>query len=113
MGMGSFIFASRVTASTSSSSSLISPSQDWAEEMGMGSFISVSRGSSEPLRFLEIHYKGADEEAGLPIAFVGKGVTFDTGKVGLRFAFRQKLGGVKDPRTVTIVVYEHECLARN
>ena len=31
----------------------------WAEEKKMGSFISVSRGSDEPLRFLELHYKGA------------------------------------------------------
>lgn len=33
----------------------------------MGSFISVSRGSDEPLKFLEIHYKGAaDKNAGAP-----------------------------------------------
>lgn len=39
----------------------------WAEEKKMGSFISVNRGSSdsEPLRFLELHYKGAaDKNAG-------------------------------------------------
>lgn len=31
----------------------------WAEEKKMGSFISVSRGSDEPLRFLELRYNGA------------------------------------------------------
>ena len=31
----------------------------WAEEHKMGSFISVSRGSDEPLRFLELTYHGA------------------------------------------------------
>ncbi len=42
----------------------------WAEEKKMGAFISVNRGSSdhEPLRFLELHYKGAkDKDEGEPI----------------------------------------------
>ena len=50
--------------------------------MKMGSFTSVSRGSAEPLRFVEIHYRGGEvgQETGIPVAFVGKGVTFDTGE---------------------------------
>ncbi|SCV74024.1 BQ2448_6456 [Microbotryum intermedium] len=69
----------------------------WAEEKKMGSFISVSRGSDEPLRFLEIHYKGgkADEK---PIVLVGKGVTFDTGGISIKPAtsmsdMRADMGG--------------------
>jgi len=62
--------------------------QSFAEEHKMGSFISVSRGSAEPLRFVEIHYRGGklDEEKKPvdPIAFVGKGVTFDTGGISLK-----------------------------
>ena len=50
--------------------------QKWAEEKKMGSFLSVSRGSDEPLKFLEVHYKG-DSSGSDPIAIVGKGVTFD------------------------------------
>lgn len=48
----------------------------WAEEKKMGSFISVSRGSDEPLRFLEIRYNGG-KEGEKPLALVGKGITFD------------------------------------
>ena len=29
----------------------------WVEEKKKGSFLSVSKGSSEPLKFLEMHYK--------------------------------------------------------
>lgn len=53
----------------------------WAEEQKMGSFISVSRGSDEPLRFLELHYKGAKDQNEKPIALVGKGITFDSGGI--------------------------------
>jgi len=53
----------------------------WAESKKMGSFISVSRGSDEPLRFLELHYKGAKDENEKPIALVGKGITFDSGGI--------------------------------
>ncbi|KAM0750484.1 hypothetical protein T439DRAFT_339873 [Meredithblackwellia eburnea MCA 4105] len=56
----------------------------WAEEHKMGSFISVSRGSDEPLKFLELHYKGAADKNAAPIAFVGKGITFDSGGISLK-----------------------------
>ncbi len=40
----------------------------------MGSFLSVTHGSDEPAKFLEIHYNGGSS-TDAPI-FVGKGVTF-------------------------------------
>lgn len=49
---------------------------DWVKQMGMGSFASVSAGSQEPLKFLEIHYNGAGTDEA-PLAIVGKGITFD------------------------------------
>ncbi|KAK4046983.1 hypothetical protein OIV83_005669 [Microbotryomycetes sp. JL201] len=55
----------------------------WAESKKMGSFISVSRGSDEPLRFLEVHYNGG-KSGEAPIAFVGKGITFDSGGISLK-----------------------------
>ncbi|XP_076240163.1 cytosol aminopeptidase isoform X2 [Calliopsis andreniformis] len=55
----------------------------WAEEKRMGSFLSVSNGSLEPPKFVEIHYKG-DEGKSQPIVFVGKGVTFDAGGISLK-----------------------------
>lgn len=63
----------------------------WAEERKMGSFISVSRGSDEPLRFLELHYKGAKDKNEKPIAFVGKGITFDSGGIVSPRCIRRRL----------------------
>lgn len=53
----------------------------WAENKKMGSFLSVARGSCEEPKFLEISYKGGSDP---PIAFVGKGVTFDSGGISLK-----------------------------
>lgn len=57
--------------------------QKWAEEKKMGSFLSVSRGSQEPLKFLHITYKGGCE-GDSPYVLVGKGVTFDSGGISLK-----------------------------
>lgn len=51
--------------------------QAWAEEMNMGAFLSVAKGSDEPLKFLEIQYHGG-KSGDKPLALVGKGVTFDS-----------------------------------
>ncbi|XP_074094410.1 cytosol aminopeptidase-like [Cotesia typhae] len=58
--------------------------KQWAEDKKMGSFLSVSRGSVQEPKFLEIHYKGADNTSEAPIALVGKGVTFDAGGISLK-----------------------------
>lgn len=58
--------------------------KEWAEKKGMGSFLSVARGSEEPPKFLEISYKGADSSSELPVTLVGKGVTFDAGGISLK-----------------------------
>ncbi|KAJ1919829.1 hypothetical protein H4219_001738 [Mycoemilia scoparia] len=55
----------------------------WAEAHGMGAFLSVSQGSDEPLKFLEIKYTNAPKENGY-IAWVGKGVTFDSGGISIK-----------------------------
>ncbi|KAL2919921.1 hypothetical protein HK105_200838 [Polyrhizophydium stewartii] len=57
--------------------------QAFIEEHKMGSFLSVARGSDEPPRLLEVHYKGGAADS-KPLAFVGKGVTFDTGGISLK-----------------------------
>ncbi|XP_015509984.1 cytosol aminopeptidase isoform X1 [Neodiprion pinetum] len=56
----------------------------WAEQKGMGSFLSVARGSAEPPKFLEISYEGAGKGTKKPIVFVGKGVTFDSGGISIK-----------------------------
>jgi leucyl aminopeptidase len=52
-------------------------------ELGMGSLLGVSQGSARPARLLVMEWKGGDADA-KPIAFVGKGVTFDTGGISLK-----------------------------
>ena len=52
-------------------------------KMGIGSFLSVSRGSEEPARMMVIEYKGG-KSSEKPVALVGKGVTFDTGGVSIK-----------------------------
>ncbi|KAF8892853.1 cytosol aminopeptidase family, catalytic domain-containing protein [Mucidula mucida] len=63
----------------------------WAEKKGMNSFLSVTHGTSEPAKFLEIHYKGAPSKDAQPLAFVGKGITFDTGGISLKPGANMKL----------------------
>ncbi|KLO07529.1 leucine aminopeptidase [Schizopora paradoxa] len=57
----------------------------WAKEKGMNTFLSVTKGTDEPAKFLEFHYKGApSSSSSRPLAFVGKGVTFDSGGISLK-----------------------------
>ena len=53
------------------------------EKLGMGSLLSVSRGSVEPAKLVTMEYKGGKKGA-KPIVLVGKGVTFDTGGISLK-----------------------------
>jgi len=53
------------------------------EALGMGSFLSVSRGSDEPPAFIVLEYKSAPKKA-KPVVLVGKGITFDTGGVSIK-----------------------------
>lgn len=56
------------------------------EQEGMGSLLSVARGSDEPAKLIVLKYTpptGVEESEGL-LAFVGKGVTFDSGGISLK-----------------------------
>lgn len=44
--------------------------------MKMNSFLSVTNGSAEPCKFVEVAYDGG-KEGEAPFAIVGKGITFD------------------------------------
>lgn len=57
--------------------------QAWAEGMKMGSYLSVTRGSEEPPKFIEIHYQGGNA-ADPAVVFVGKGITFDSGGISIK-----------------------------
>ncbi|MBE7185134.1 MAG: leucyl aminopeptidase [Methylobacterium mesophilicum] len=51
--------------------------EEQMSELGMGALLGVSRGSSRPGRLVVMQWKGGGSEK--PVAFVGKGVVFDTG----------------------------------
>ncbi|MFA9441024.1 leucyl aminopeptidase [Uliginosibacterium sp. sgz301328] len=53
------------------------------EKIGMGSFLSVSRGSHEAPRFIVLHYNGGKAKEA-PVVLVGKGVTFDSGGISIK-----------------------------
>ncbi|KAJ1826715.1 hypothetical protein LPJ56_002042, partial [Coemansia sp. RSA 2599] len=56
----------------------------WAQEQRMGGLLAVSRGSEQPLRFVEIVYRGDLSSKDVSLAMVGKGITFDTGGYSLK-----------------------------
>ena len=53
------------------------------EKLGMGSLLSVARGSHQPPSFIVLQYRGGKAKA-KPVVLVGKGVTFDTGGISLK-----------------------------
>jgi aminopeptidase len=57
--------------------------EEWMQEMKMGAFLAVSKGSVEPPIFLEMTYNGCDP-CEPPVVLVGKGVTFDSGGLCLK-----------------------------
>jgi leucyl aminopeptidase len=57
--------------------------RDDMEKLGMGSLLSVARGSHEPPKFIILKYKGGKAKD-KPVVLVGKGVTFDTGGISLK-----------------------------
>ena len=53
------------------------------EKLGMGSLLSVSRGSRQPAKLITLKYDGG--KAGeKPVVLVGKGVTFDSGGISIK-----------------------------
>ncbi|KAJ2889381.1 hypothetical protein IWW38_004748 [Coemansia aciculifera] len=58
--------------------------EQWARDQRMGGLLAVSRGSDEPLQFVEIIYRGLSNEGPVDLALVGKGITFDTGGYSLK-----------------------------
>ncbi|CAH2782129.1 MAG: Cytosol aminopeptidase PepA (EC [uncultured Caballeronia sp.] len=61
--------------------------QKQIEALGMGSFLSVAKGSIEPPQFIVVHYEGVGASAkgkNAPIVLVGKGITFDSGGISIK-----------------------------
>ena len=53
------------------------------QRLGMGAFMSVTRGSEQPGKLIVITYKGGTAKA-KPHVIVGKGITFDSGGISLK-----------------------------
>ena len=62
--------------------------QPQLEELGMGAFLSVARGSDQPPKLMVLKYmpdgKSAVGDGEEYLALVGKGITFDTGGISLK-----------------------------
>ncbi len=62
------------------------------QQLGMGAIVGVSQGSARPGRIVIMRWNGAGPgEDARPIAFIGKGVTFDTGGISIKPS-----GGMED-----------------
>jgi leucyl aminopeptidase len=57
-------------------------------ELGMGALLAVGQGSARPPRLVVMQWRGTktagSAKHGKPLAFVGKGVTFDTGGISIK-----------------------------
>jgi leucyl aminopeptidase len=53
------------------------------EKLGMGALLGVAQGSIREARLMILKWNGASKD-GQPVAFVGKGVTFDTGGISIK-----------------------------
>ncbi len=53
-------------------------------ELGAGSMLAVAQGSVRPARLLAMEWNGTGNPDAVPLALVGKGVTFDTGGISLK-----------------------------
>ena len=52
--------------------------------LGMGALLGVAQGSPRAPRLLAMEWKGEGAQQAAPLAFVGKGVTFDTGGISIK-----------------------------
>ena len=53
------------------------------EQLGMGSLLSVSKGSRQPAKLIIMEHQGGRRDQA-PIALIGKGLTFDAGGISLK-----------------------------
>ena len=54
------------------------------EELGMGAFLGVARGSDQPPKMIVLQYLGDPDNPSNNLGLIGKGITFDTGGISLK-----------------------------
>lgn len=52
-----------------------------AEKEGMGAYLAVAKGSSEPPKFIILNYRGSEDR---PTVIIGKSITFDSGGISIK-----------------------------
>ena len=54
------------------------------EELGMGAFLGVAKGSDQPPKLIVLEYNGDPDNPSNNLGLIGKGITFDTGGISLK-----------------------------
>ena len=54
------------------------------KSLGMNALLGVAQGSVRPARVMIMKWNGSKEKKSPPLAFIGKGVTFDTGGISIK-----------------------------
>jgi len=52
-----------------------------AQDLGMGAYLSIAKGSAEPPQFIVVEYKGSESR---PVVLIGKSITFDSGGISIK-----------------------------
>lgn len=81
--LGPVEFAARAAALSSLGVDVEVLEPEALEALGMGSLLCVAQGSDRPARLVVMQWRGGDVGAA-PLAFVGKGVVFDTGGISIK-----------------------------
>ncbi len=58
--------------------------EDDMSKLGMEALLGVARGSEKKPRLVVLHWNGSSDKDKKPVAFVGKGVTFDSGGISIK-----------------------------
>jgi leucyl aminopeptidase len=82
--LGPAEFAQRAKALTKSGVKVEALGPKELHKLGMGALLAVGQGSARPSQVVVMQWQGAGPRGGAPVAFVGKGVTFDTGGISLK-----------------------------
>jgi leucyl aminopeptidase len=61
------------------------------EKLGMGAYLGVAQGTDMPPKFIHLTYKPADGKPRQRLAFIGKGLTFDSGGLSIKTTEGMKL----------------------
>ncbi len=81
--LGTVEFADRAASFASLGLSVEVLGNDELEALGMRSLLAVAQGSQRPARLVVMRWNGGDPGAA-PLAFVGKGVVFDSGGISIK-----------------------------